>query len=200
MRDSLDRQRLVIASTNPGKVAEYRDLLDGLRVELDGFDADVAEVGDTYEANARLKARAAAAATGMPALADDSGLEIDALDGDPGLHSRRFAPSQAERHEALWRRLRGVPRPWTARFVCVLALATPDGQVETHRGEVVGEFLPEPRGARGFGYDPVFLVPELGLTFAELDVSQKHAWSHRGRAFESLRGSGSLVRLSSLPI
>lgn len=200
MQESLDRQRLVIASTNPGKVAEYRHLLEGLRVELDGYDADVEENGDTYEANARIKAHAAAQATGLPALSDDSGLEIAALGGDPGLHSRRLAPSQSERNRVLWERLRGVPRPWPATFVCVLALATPDGQVETHRGEVEGEFLPAPRGAGGFGYDPVFLVPELGVTFAEMPLEEKPLWSHRGRAFDSLRRSGSLLRLASLPL
>lgn len=200
MRRSLDRQRLIVASTNPGKVVEYRQLLEGARVELDGFDADVEETGDSYEANAALKARAAALATGMPALADDSGLEVEALAGDPGLHSRRLAPSQQERNRALWERLRGVPRPWRARFICVLALATPEGEVEMHRGEVEGELLPEARGEHGFGYDPIFLVPELGKTFAELTPAEKHRWSHRGRAFESLLKSGSLARLASLPL
>ena len=196
---SLDRQRLIVASTNPGKVAEYRMLLEGARVELDGFDADVEETGDSYEANAVLKARAACAATGLPAIADDSGLEVEALDGEPGIHSRRLAPSQAERNRALWDRLRDVPRPWRARFVCVIALATPDGEVETYRGEAEGELLPEPRGEHGFGYDPIFLDTELGRTFAELGPEEKIRRSHRGRAFEALRRSGSLPRLSSLP-
>ncbi len=193
------KQRLVIASTNPGKVAEYRELLAGAAVELDGLDADVEETGDTYEANAELKARAAAAATGLPALGDDSGLEIEALGGQPGLHSRRLAPSQAERNQILWDRLKRVPRPWRARFVCVTALATPDGAVESFRGEVEGELLPEARGDAGFGYDPVFLVPETGKTFAEMGSAEKHAWSHRGRAVQALLRSGSLARLSSIP-
>ena len=196
---SLDRQRLIVASTNPGKVVEYRRLLEGTRVEVDGFDADVEETGETYEDNARLKAQAAAQATGLPALADDSGLEVEALDGEPGLHSRRLAPSQAERNRRLWERLRDVPRPWRARFVCVLALATPDGQVETYRGEVEGEIIPEARGSQGFGYDPIFFVPELGRTFAELTPDEKHRLSHRGRAFHALRQSGSLARLSTIP-
>lgn len=196
---SLDRQRLIVASTNPGKVAEYRRLLEGTRVEVDGFDADVEETGETYEDNARLKAQAAAQATGLPALADDSGLEVEALGGEPGLHSRRLAPSQPERNRRLWERLQDHPRPWRARFVCVLALATPDGQVETYRGEVEGEIIPEARGDHGFGYDPIFLVPELDLTFAELNPDDKHRLSHRGRAFQALRRSGSLARLSTIP-
>lgn len=199
MRSPRVKQRLVIASANPGKVAEYRELLDSPALELDGLDADVEETGDTYEANALLKARAAAAATGMPAIADDSGLEVDALGGEPGLHSRRLAASQAERNQLLWSRLCDVARPWRARFVCVLALATPDGEVETFRGEVEGELLPETRGAGGFGYDPVFLVPELGQTFAEMGRAEKHRWSHRGRAVQQLLQSGSLARLSSIP-
>ena len=180
-------------------MAEYRDLLATAPVELDGLDADVDETGDTYEENAILKARAAAAATGLPALADDSGLEVEALGGDPGLHSRRLATSQAARNQALWDRLSNTPRPWNARFVCVIALATPDGAVETFRGQVDGELLPEPRGEGGFGYDPVFLVPELGQTFGEISAAEKHRWSHRGRALEQLRRSGSLARLSTIP-
>lgn len=189
----------MIASTNPGKVAEYREMLADAPVELDGLDADVDETASTYEENAVIKARAAAGATGLPALADDSGLEVEALGGEPGLHSRRLAPSQAARNQALWDRLKDVPRPWKARFVCVLALATPDGDVETFRGEVEGELLPESRGEGGFGYDSVFLVPELGQTFGEIGRAEKHRWSHRGRALEQLRRSGSLARLSSIP-
>lgn len=124
---------------------------------------------------------------------------MEALSGEPGLHSRRLASSQAERNQALWDRLREVPRPWQARFVCVLALATPDGEVETFRGEVEGELLPQARGAGGFGYDPIFLIPELGKTFAEVNRAEKHRWSHRGRALEQLRRSGSLARLSTIP-
>ncbi len=193
------KQRLVIASTNPGKVAEYRELLDSPWIELDGLDADVEETGDTYAANAVLKARAAAALTGLPAIADDSGLEVEALGGEPGLHSRRLASSLARRNPARWARLRDVPRPWRARFVCVLALATPDGEVETFRGEVEGELLPATRGEGGFGYDPIFLVPELGQTFAEMGRAEKHRWSHRGRAVQRLLQSGSLARLATIP-
>jgi XTP/dITP diphosphohydrolase len=193
------KQRIVVATTNPGKMAEYRDLLATAPVEIDGLDADVNETGDTYEENAILKARAAAATTGLPALADDSGLEVEALGGEPGLHSRRLATSQAARNQALWDRLSDTPRPWKARFVCVIALATPDGAVETFRGVVDGELLPEPRGEGGFGYDPVFLLLELGQTFGEIDPAEKHRWSHRGRALELLRRSGSLARLSTIP-
>ena len=147
------------------------------------------ETGATYAANAALKAEAAWRATGLPALGDDSGVEVEALGGEPGLHSRRLAPTQAERNAELWRRLASVPRPWRARFVAVLALAPGPRFFE---GSVSGELLPEARGSGGFGYDPIFLLPALGRTFAELSAEEKHAWSHRGRAARALLESGVL--------
>ena len=147
------------------------------------------ETGATYAENAALKAEAAWRSTGLPALGDDSGLEVEALGGEPGLHSRRLGPTQAIRNARLWRRLAGLPRPWKARFVAVLAL-TPGPRF--FEGSVSGELLPEARGSGGFGYDPIFLLPELGRTFAELSAEEKDAWSHRGRAARALLESGAL--------
>jgi XTP/dITP diphosphohydrolase len=157
---------------------------------------EVEETGSTYAENAILKAEAATRATGLPALGDDSGLEVAALGGEPGLHSRRVAATQAARNQALWRRLDAVPRPWRATFVAVLALTVPGRPPRLFEGRAEGELLPEERGHGGFGYDPVFLVPEPGLTFAEMDRAQKHRLSHRGRAAAALVESGVL---SSIP-
>ncbi len=155
------------------------------------------ETGATYAENAALKAVAAGLATGLPALGDDSGLEVEALGGEPGLHSRRLGPNQAARDATLWRRLAEVPRPWKASFVAVLALAPGGGRpLEFFEGRVEGELLPKARGSGGFGYDPIFLLPELGLTFAELEPAQKHDWSHRGRAARALLASGVLSSIA----
>lgn len=153
----------------------------------------VDETGASYAENAILKAEAAAAATGRPALGDDSGLEVAALGGEPGLRSRRLAATQAERHQALWRRLDGVPPPWRATFVAVLALAVPGRRPALFEGRAEGQLLPAGRGGGGFGYDPVFLVPERGLTFAEMGRAEKHRFSHRGRAAAALIRSGALA-------
>ena len=150
------------------------------------------EPGSTYADNARLKAEAAAAATGLWALGDDSGLEVAALDGFPGLHSARLAPTQRERTEELLQRLRGVPRPWQAKFVSVIALARPGGPTTFHRGEVPGEVVPEWRGAAGFGYDPIFVPAGAEHTFGEMAPAEKHRWSHRAAAVRALLASGEL--------
>jgi XTP/dITP diphosphohydrolase len=156
---------------------------------------EVEEVGETYEANAALKSEAAAARTGLPALGDDSGLEVEALDGFPGLNSARLAPTQEARNRALFSRLAGVRRPWRARFVCVVALSVPGQPTRAFWGERWGEIV-EPRVAgHGFGYDPVFLVPEVGRTFAEMEPQEKHRWSHRGAAVQALVDSGALSGL-----
>jgi XTP/dITP diphosphohydrolase len=190
--DSSER-RLAIATGNPGKLAEYEDLLAGLGWVLIPCDTGVAETGATYEANARLKAEAAAAASGLPALGDDSGLEVEGLGGFPGLHSARVAPTQPERLAILAQRLAGQPRPWRARFVCWVALAVPGRPTRTFAGEVEGEIVPEPVGEGGFGYDPVFLVPELGQTYAQMGREAKHRFSHRTRAVRRLIDSGALT-------
>jgi XTP/dITP diphosphohydrolase len=186
--------RLVVATGNPGKLRELEGLLAGSGLELTAFDPAVPETADTYEGNAAIKAEATAAATGLPALGDDSGLELAALDGFPGLHSARIAPTQPERERLLLSRLAGVPRPWCARFVCVLALAIPGRPTRTYAGYREGEVV-ERRGVGGFGYDPVFLVPELGRTFAELDPAEKDRWSHRAAATAALVDSGALTEL-----
>lgn len=158
-------------------------------------DTGIEETGGTYADNARLKAEAALRATGLWALGDDSGLEVEALDGFPGLHSARLAPTQVERTTELLRRLEGMPRPWRARFVCVIALARPESETTFHRGEARGEVVPEWRGTAGFGYDPVFLVPGAGRTFGEMDSREKHRWSHRASAVRALIASGELSPL-----
>jgi XTP/dITP diphosphohydrolase len=190
------RRRLVIASGNAGKLREYRDLLSGAGVELVAFDTEVEEVGETYAENARLKAEAAATRSGLTALGDDSGVEVEALGGFPGITSARLGPTQEERTGELLRRLTGHPRPWTARFVCVVALANPGDPTQFFEGECRGEIVPEWRGQAGFGYDPIFLVPGKGKTFGEMPPEEKQLYSHRARAVRSLLESGALERLS----
>jgi len=190
------RLRLLVATANKGKVAEYRALLDGLECELlslrdAGIVGDVPETGETYEENARIKAATCAAASGLLTLADDSGLEVDALNGEPGIRSARYAgddATDAQRVEYLLKRLQGVPpQRRGARFVCVIAIATPEGDVTFCRGECPGSIVTEPRGDKGFGYDPVFLLADLGLTMAQLPPEVKNRLSHRGRAAAAAR-------------
>lgn len=185
-------RRVVLASGNEGKLREFQELLAGAGLELTGLDTGVAEDEDTYAGNAARKAEAAAAATGLPALGDDSGLEVAALDGFPGLHSARIAPTQPDRERLLFDRLAGTPRPWRARFVCVLALAVPGAPTRAFTGTADGEVVERREGGGGFGYDPVFLVPEVGRTFAEMPAQEKHRWSHRGAAVRALLASGAL--------
>lgn len=156
------------------------------------LDLNVAETGLSYAENAALKAKAFAQASGILALADDSGLEVDALDGHPGIHSARFAPwpnaTDADRRRVLLKQLQGKPRPWTARFRCTVAIAKPSQtSVEVYFAEGVceGEILPEERGVNGFGYDPLFLLPQLGKTMAELTMDEKNRLSHRARALRA---------------
>lgn len=191
-----DRPRLVIASGNAGKLHEYRDLLARTGFELVAFDSEVDEAGETYAENASLKAEEAAARSGLPSLGDDSGIEVEALSGFPGVRSARLAPTQPERTAELWRRLNGHPRPWKARFVCVIALAVPGGETRLFEGECRGEVLPEARGHHGFGYDPVFLVPGTGKTFGEMPAEEKRLHSHRAAAVQALLASGALARLA----
>jgi XTP/dITP diphosphohydrolase len=184
--------RLIIATSNPGKLAEFREALDPLGWQLEGLDANKVrlppEDGSTYEENAALKAASVASATGVVALADDSGLEVEALGNEPGVYSARYGhrTSDLERNLFLLENLKRVPPPRRARFVSVLALAFPEGHIETYRGEVEGEILEGPSGEGGFGYDPLFLVPSLGRTFGQLSLEEKRRVSHRGRALEKL--------------
>jgi len=188
--------KLLVATNNPGKVREYEELLAGLPFEItypaqEGLDLEVDETGETFEANARLKAAAFAQASGLPTLADDSGLEVDALGGAPGVYSARYAgpgSTDTDRYRKLLAALLGVPdEQRTARFRCVVALALPNGIVRTGEGRVEGRIGTEPRGDNGFGYDPVFIVSGRGgLTMAELPASEKNRISHRARAVQAL--------------
>jgi len=186
-------ERLLIGSGNPGKQREYRDLLAGLDLavpgDLDPVPPEPDETGATYAENASHKARAYAAATGLRTVADDSGLEVDALRGAPGLRSRRFfgeAANAAERNEKLLALLDRVKQRG-ARFVCVTALAWPDGRALLFDGEVRGAIGLAPRGEQGFGYDPLFVIAGDGRTMAELPADEKHRISHRGLAAAKLR-------------
>lgn len=182
---------LLIATGNPGKLAEYRYLLEGAGYRLlCPADLNMAkpaeESGSTYEENASLKARAYSSAAGLLTLADDSGLEVDALGGAPGIYSARFGgagASDQDRIAALLTRLRDVPdEQRTAHFMCVIAIASPEGDVELCHGECHGTIATEPRGDNGFGYDPVFYMPSLGRTMAELPSDLKNRVSHRAMA------------------
>jgi XTP/dITP diphosphohydrolase len=183
--------KLLLATNNKAKVREYRSLLQDLPWELVlpaelGITTKVSEVGDSLEENARLKASVMAGESQLLALADDSGLEVNALGGEPGQLSARYAgegASDRDRIDYLLARLKGVP--WerrTARFRCVIALATPDGEVEFCSGECPGFITFEPRGEQGFGYDPIFYLPQLDKTMAELPLEVKNQVSHRGKA------------------
>jgi XTP/dITP diphosphohydrolase len=188
------RAVLLLATTNAGKLREIRDLLQDVPFEirslegLAGIEAPE-ETGLTFEANARLKARYYAEATGLLAVADDSGLEIDAMDGRPGVLSARYPGATYEdRFANIWREMAASGRPDRgARFVCAIALATPDAVLFETRGTVEGEILAEARGAEGFGYDPIFYSPELGKGLGEASLAEKRTVSHRGRAFSALR-------------
>jgi len=196
--DSPPPTPLVIASGNAGKVREFAALLAGLGLEIrpqpEGL--EVEETGLTFAENARLKAIAVARASGCWALADDSGLAVDALDGAPGVHSARYAASDPERIARLLAALAvangqraavGLAPQRSARFTAALALADPSGNLRLEvEGHCPGEILETPRGSGGFGYDPVFLVPETGLSFAEMDKATKARIGHRGRAFALL--------------
>lgn len=189
------RRRLVIATGNAGKLREYRDLLSRTGLELIAFDNEVDEVGETYAENARLKAESAIAKSGLPSLGDDSGVEVEALGGFPGIRSARLGPTQKERTAVLLGRLEGVPRPWRARFVCVIALALAGREMRFFEGECRGEIVPEWRGEAGFGYDPIFLVPGTAKTFGEMPPEEKRKYSHRAVAARALLESGALQEI-----
>jgi XTP/dITP diphosphohydrolase len=184
--------RLVVASHNPGKVQEIAELLAPFGIACVGARAldlpKTPETGDSFRANAELKAIAAARAAGLPSLADDSGLSVDALGGAPGVYSARWAGPKRDFAMAMQRveRQLGPKSDRRAHFICVLALAWPDGQVESFEGQVHGRLVWPPRGERGFGYDPIFLPEGRSQTFGEMDPVGKHAISHRAEAFRQL--------------
>jgi XTP/dITP diphosphohydrolase len=185
-------QKILIATTNQGKIGEIREVMADIPVEWVSLvdvglgDMDVEETGDTFAANALLKANAYSKASGLTSLADDSGIAVDALDGAPGIYSARYGPNPQARNEKLLNVLKDVPHEKrTAQFVSVIALVTRDGITITTEGIVEGHVAPEPCGTNGFGYDPVFLLDD-GRTMAELSSVEKNAISHRGRALAKL--------------
>ncbi|MDP6540603.1 MAG: RdgB/HAM1 family non-canonical purine NTP pyrophosphatase [Planctomycetota bacterium] len=198
----VEAPRVVLASSNPGKLREFAALLAGVPVRLRNASpeelAALPEEGDQYEANARAKAVTVAQASGLPALADDSGLEVDGLGGAPGPLSARYGGDPLDDAGRVARLLAALAeRPGAARnarFVCVAALALPDGTVHIRRGECPGRILPEPRGEGGFGYDPVFEPEGHTRSLAELPADLKNSLSHRGRALAGL--TEELTRLS----
>lgn len=182
---------LLIATRNPGKLRELIDLLGGIPFRLVslndvGVDDEVEETGETFEENAALKAGTYARLSGLPTLADDSGLEVDALDGEPGVRSARYAgehASDSDRIAFLHQKLENIPESrWSARFRCVIAVAWPSEAMEFHSGECEGRIVRDARGSHGFGYDPVFLIPRLNMTMAELTPDEKNGISHRSVA------------------
>jgi XTP/dITP diphosphohydrolase len=183
--------KLLIATNNPGKVLELQELLTGSGIEFVtpaqiNLQLEVEEDGSNYQENAGKKAIAFAQASGMIALADDSGLEVEALNGAPGLYSARYSPKPGakdkDRRDFLLENLKDKPRPWKAHFHATIAVAKPNGEIEFAEGNCYGEIIPEERGTGGFGYDPIFLMPELGKTMAELEMEEKNKLSHRARA------------------
>jgi XTP/dITP diphosphohydrolase len=189
--------KLLLASNNRGKLLEIRALLADLSLELVspadlGLSFDVLEDGQTYQENAARKALAFAQTAGLTSLADDSGLEVEALDGLPGLHSARFSPlagaTDADRRRLLLQKLHGKPQPWQARFRCWVAVSTAKGELWFTEGVCPGVIIPEERGQNGFGYDPIFFLPELEKTMAELSLEEKNRLSHRARAVRAARG------------
>lgn len=183
--------KLLIATNNKGKVKELQDLLKGMGLELVtpaniNLNLEVEEDGATYAENAAKKARAFAHASGLISLADDSGLEVDALGGAPGLYSARYHPkpgaNDADRRAYMIENLQGKPHPWTAHFHATIAIAVPNQDVHIVEGNCYGEIIPQERGTGGFGYDPIFLFPELNRTMAELEMEEKNRLSHRAKA------------------
>lgn len=201
-------EKLLVATTNQGKLVEIRALLAHLPVEIYalpdlGIHFHVDEDGATYAENAAKKGLAYARASGLLTLSDDSGLEVEALEGAPGLYSARFSPrpnaQDADRRAYLLEQLRSFPRPWQAQFRCVVALVTPEENIHYAEGICPGEIIPEERGQNGFGYDPIFLLPELDQTMAELKREVKNRLSHRGRAvLAALPALSRLIQTASI--
>jgi len=187
--------RIIIATGNNDKVREINEVLEGTEFEAVsmksvGIDPEIIEDADTFEGNALIKARTVHGLTDSYVMADDSGLCIDALNGAPGVYSSRFCgedSTYAEKFEKIYEMLQDVPKDkWTARFVCAIAVVRPDGSEFTVRGEIEGLLLDHPQGENGFGYDPIFFVPEFGMTTAQMDPEVKNSISHRGKALNAM--------------
>ena len=188
-------KKVIFATGNQGKMKEIREILEDLDIELlslkdAGIHADIVEDGKTFEENAQIKARTICNLTGEIVLADDSGLEIDYLNKEPGIYSARYMGEDTSYHiknANLIERLEGVPdEKRDARFVCVIACAYPDGTVDTATGIIEGKLAKEPKGENGFGYDPIFYLPERGMTTGEMEPEEKNAISHRGIAIRKM--------------
>ncbi len=185
--------RLLIATTNPGKVKEFQSLLAGLNLDLVGLTdlgitTEVEETGSTYAENAELKARTYSNMSGLLTLADDSGIEVEALGGRPGVYSARYAANPAARIEKMLKEMIDVPdEKRSAHFHCAITLAWPDGRFETVTGSCDGIVAHEPHGNDGFGFDPIFYFPEYNATMAELPIEVKNQISHRGKAAHQAR-------------
>ena len=186
---------LLIATGNRGKIREIEAILSILPIPfISAIDLnlqlEVEESGNSYSENAKIKAHAYLSASGLPSLADDSGLEVDALDGAPGIRSARFSPKKdatdADRRAYLLDQLKSFPKPWTARFHCTAILALPDGKFIETSGQCEGVIIPTERGTGGFGYDPVFFLPEYEVTMAELPAELKNQISHRAKALQAM--------------
>jgi XTP/dITP diphosphohydrolase len=185
---------LVLATRNPGKIGEFRELLSGFDVEIMGLDRfgpipHAVEDGRDFEENAYKKALHTARVLGFPALADDSGLVVEALGGEPGVHSARYAGEEASdqvRNQKLLKAMEGVTNR-KAAFVCVIAIAVPQGPALIYEGRCEGEIAAAMKGGNGFGYDPLFYYPPTGKTFAEMTSEEKNRVSHRGKAMQELR-------------
>jgi len=186
--------KLLLATNNKGKVAEIKALLarTGLTLLTPadlGLTLEVTEDGLTYAENASKKATAFSQASGLLALGDDSGLEVDVLGGQPGRHSHRFCPipgaTDADRRKYLLEILQEAPRPWTAHFHATVAVVLPSGEAHITSGQCDGEIIPEERGSNGFGYDPIFFIPGINLTMAELEMDEKNRLSHRALAIQN---------------
>lgn len=191
-----ERKKIVFATGNVGKMREIREILADMDVEVFsmkemGIEVPVEENGTTFEENAVIKAKAVAEACGEIVLADDSGLEIDYLNKEPGIYSARYMGEQTPysvKNAKLIERLEGVPEEErTARFVCAIAAVFPDGEIRTSHGVIEGRIGHEEKGKNGFGYDPIFYVPELGRTTAELSDNEKNRISHRGKALRGMK-------------
>lgn len=189
-------KKIIFATGNQGKMKEIREILADLDAEVlslkdAGIEADIVEDGKTFEENAQIKAKTICEMTGEIVLADDSGLEIDYLNKEPGIYSARYMGEDTSyriKNANLIRRLEGVPdEQRTARFVCAIAAAFPDGAVKTVRGTMEGRIGYEEKGENGFGYDPIFYLPEYGCTSAELSMEEKNKISHRGKALRAIK-------------